>query len=180
MDLGRLAVRRRTFDAYVSLGVVEHDPAGPARILAEAARVLAPGGRLILSVPYWNGVRKLGAPHLIRQGRRLRALGGEFYQFAYSRREVRGFLEAQGFRVLSFHPYDPVRMLRPALRWIARAARRGETRHGAAERGPGGELAVGARPRALADRLQRPRAPDARRHDPRRRRAPLSRYTDSL
>ena len=69
--------------------------------------MLAPGGRLILSVPYWNGVRKLGAPHLIRQGRRLRASGCQFYQFAYSRREVRGFLEAQGFRVLSFHPYDP-------------------------------------------------------------------------
>ena len=75
MDLGRLAVRSGAFDAYVSLGVVEHDPAGPARILAEAARVLAPGGRLILSVPYWNGVRKLGAPHLIRQGRQAPRVG---------------------------------------------------------------------------------------------------------
>ena len=154
MDLGRLAVHSGAFDAYVSLGVVEHDPAGPARILAEAARVLAPGGRLILSVPYWNGVRKLGAPLLIRQGRRLRASGCQFYQFAYSRREVRGFLEAQGFRVLSFHPYDPARMLRPALRWIARAARRGEMRRAAGQRGPVDERAPGAR-RGRAPALRR-------------------------
>ena len=122
MDLGRLAVRSGVFDAYVSLGVVEHDPEGPARIVAEAARVLAPGGRLILSVPYWNGLRKLAAAHLKRQGRKLSASGGEFYQFAFSRREVRAFLEAEGFRVRSLHPYDPVRMMRPALRWIARIA----------------------------------------------------------
>jgi len=150
MDLGRLAVRSEAFDAYVSLGVVEHDPAGPARILAEAARVLAPGGRLILSVPYWNGVRTLGAAHLIRQGRRLRASGGEFYQFAYSRREVRAFLEAAGFRVRSFHPYDPARMMRPALRWIARAAGRVGSRRPAPEQGPASRAAGGRRGRPSA------------------------------
>ena len=138
MDLGRLAVRSGAFDAYVSLGVVEHDPAGPDRILAEAARVLAPGGRLLLSVPYWNGMRKLGTPHLIRQGRKLRASGGEFYQFAFSRREMRRFLEAHGFRVLSFHPYDPARMLRPTIRWLGEIARPAEPRSAAANRTPAG------------------------------------------
>ena len=184
MDLGRLAVRSGVFDAYVSLGVVEHDPDGPARIVAEAARVLAPGGRLILSVPYWNGVRKLAAPHLVRQGRKLSASGGEFYQFAYSRREVRAFLEAEGFRVRSFHPYDPARMMRPALRWIGaiggpdrdsrprpRRGRRGGARAGGAAR---------ARLRPAARGLQRPRAEDVRPHDPRNRREAVSRYTDPL
>ena len=100
--------------------------------------MLAPGGRLLLSVPYWNGMRKLGTPHLIRQGRKLRASGGEFYQFAFSRREMRRFLEAHGFRVLSFQPYDPARMLRPTIRWLGEIARPAEPRSAAANRTPAG------------------------------------------
>lgn len=123
MDLAELAIGDGAVDAYVSLGVVEHDPAGPGRIVAEAARVLAPGGRLLLSVPYWNGMRRLGTPHLVRRGRRLCAAGAQFYQFAFSRGEVRGFLEAAGFRVLSLHPYDPARMLRPAWRALVAGRR---------------------------------------------------------
>ena len=125
MDLARLAIANAAVDAYVSLGVVEHDAAGPDRLLAEAARVLAPRGRLILSVPYWNGVRTLGTLHLRRQGRRIRAAGGDFYQYAFRRREVRAALEAHGFRVLSFHPYDPARLLRPLVRQIAGRRARG-------------------------------------------------------
>ncbi|HYB44421.1 MAG TPA: class I SAM-dependent methyltransferase [Candidatus Methylomirabilis sp.] len=112
MDLAHLAVRTGALSACISLGVVEHDERGPAAIVAEAARVLAPGGRLLLSVPYWNGVRRLLAPRLVSEGRRIRAAGGEFYQFAFTRAEVRAFLEAQGLRVVSFHPYDPARMWR--------------------------------------------------------------------
>ena len=125
MDLASLAIASASIDAYVSLGVVEHDPAGPDRVLAEAARVLAPRGRLILSVPYWNGVRKVGTIHLRRQGRRIRAAGGDFYQYAFSRRELSTALEAHAFRVLSFHPYDPARMLRPFLRQLAGRGTRG-------------------------------------------------------
>ena len=119
MDLGRLGVKTGALAAYVSLGVVEHDQHGPGAIVAEAARVLAPGGRLVLSVPYWNGARRLLAAWLLREGRRLRATGGEFYQFAFTRGEVRAFLEAHGFRVLSFHPYDPARMWRRRFRRLA-------------------------------------------------------------
>jgi SAM-dependent methyltransferase len=119
MDLARLAVRAGTLAAYVSLGVVEHDERGPDAIVAEAARALRPGGVVVLSVPYWNGVRRLLAPRIARQGRRVHAAGGEFYQFAFARREVRAFLEARGLRVLSFHPYDPARMWRKCFRRIA-------------------------------------------------------------
>jgi len=51
MDLRRLAMRDGAAAAYLSLGVVEHDPDGPDAIVAEAARVLAPGGTILLSVP---------------------------------------------------------------------------------------------------------------------------------
>ena len=53
--------------AYLSLGVVEHDPAGPDAILAEArARAGRRAAWLLLSVPYWNGVRRLVAPVIAR------------------------------------------------------------------------------------------------------------------
>jgi SAM-dependent methyltransferase len=152
MDLGALAVGRGALAAYVSLGVVEHDPGGPDAIVAEAARVLAPGGRLLLSVPYWNGVRRLCAPLLLREGRRLRAAGGEFYQFAFSRRELREVLEAHGFRVTALHPYDPARMPRTLLR---RVIARRPPPAGGARAVSGGPARRGRRRGALAGALRR-------------------------
>lgn len=130
MDLRTLAVRSRSVAAYLSLGVVEHDPAGPDGIVAEAARVIPPGGVLLLSVPYWNGVRLLLAPLLRRQGRQALEDGGQFYQFAFTRREVRGFLEPHGFTVRCFHPYDPGRLVRKALRAALGRDREAEGRGG--------------------------------------------------
>ena len=77
-DLRALAIGSDTVAAYVSLGVVEHDPEGPDAILAEAHRVLAPGGTLVISVPYLNGVRRMGAPWIRRRQAALRRHGGDF------------------------------------------------------------------------------------------------------
>lgn len=115
MDLRALAVVTGGIAAYLSLGVVEHDPDGPDAILREAARVVPSGGALLLSVPYWNGVRRLAAPYLRRQARHTREAGGQFYQYAFTRRELGRRLAAHGFSVASFHPYDPGRVLRKAL-----------------------------------------------------------------
>jgi SAM-dependent methyltransferase len=112
MDLGQLAFAPGAFSAYVSLGVVEHDPAGPGRILAEAHRVLAAGGTLLVSVPYVNLARRLGARRIRRTSERIRAAGGSFYQFAFSRREATAAVERAGFRVIRTTPYDPARLLR--------------------------------------------------------------------
>jgi len=121
MDLTRLAVRDRAVEAYVSLGVVEHDPAGPDAILAEAYRVLAPGGTLVISVPYVNGLRWLGAPWIRRRARALADGGGAFYQYAFSRAELLGVLIRHGFTPLATHPYDPARVLRSAVRRVLRS-----------------------------------------------------------
>lgn len=131
MDLRRLAFRSRSFAAYVSVGVVEHDPGGPDEILRDAWRVLEPGGRLILSVPYVNVARRLGAWWIRRRNRRLRDAGGQFYQFVLTRGEARAFIERNGFRVTSATPYDPARLLRAGWRRV-RWALRVDTRPGTA------------------------------------------------
>ena len=119
MNLDRLAIKTGALAAYISLGVVEHDENGPDAIVTEAARVLAPGGILLLSVPYWNGVRRILRAYLARSGRHLRAAGGEFYQFAFTRGEVRAFLEARGLTLVSMHPYDPARIWRTFVRRLS-------------------------------------------------------------
>lgn len=48
-----------SFDAYISLGVVEHLEDGPTSALREAYRVLRPNGLIFVSVPTVNVIRKL-------------------------------------------------------------------------------------------------------------------------
>lgn len=47
-----------SFDAVISLGVVEHFPEGPDRALRDMLRVLKPGGVAIITVPCLNAVRR--------------------------------------------------------------------------------------------------------------------------
>ena len=151
MDLGQLAFAAGAFAAYVSLGVVEHDPGGPDRILAEARRVLAPGGTLLVSVPYVNLVRRLSARRIRRANERVRAAGGTFYQFAFTRREMRAAIEQNGFRVLQAMPYDPARLLRRAWRRLRTTPRSTPPSMACADAGPEtsptprGRLATAAR-----------------------------------
>ncbi|MFH1571589.1 MAG: class I SAM-dependent methyltransferase [Gemmatimonadota bacterium] len=77
------------FDTVVSFQVLEHVPE-PARMMAEMARVLRPGGRLIVSAPHMWGVHEephdyfrftgFGLAHLARAAglevREVRALAG--------------------------------------------------------------------------------------------------------
>jgi SAM-dependent methyltransferase len=48
-----------SFDAYISMGVVEHFEEGPGQSLKEAHRVLKSGGLIFVSVPTVNTLRKV-------------------------------------------------------------------------------------------------------------------------
>jgi SAM-dependent methyltransferase len=154
MKLEELAVRDGSLAGYISLGAVEHDRTGPDAILAEARRTLAPGGILVLSVPYVNGVRRLASPWLERRNRAVRDHGGTFYQFVFTRSELRAALARHGFSPLTSAPYDPARLLRKALpAGLARSlmsTRAGSATADAVEsRGGAGAAGGGARARAM-------------------------------
>jgi SAM-dependent methyltransferase len=61
-DAGRLPFADRTFDRVVAAEVLEHLP-DPAATIAEARRLLKPGGRFVASVPYRETLRHLRCPH---------------------------------------------------------------------------------------------------------------------
>ena len=48
-----------TFDAYLSLGVIEHNVDGPQNAISEAFRVIKPGGHFFVSTPCNNIFRKI-------------------------------------------------------------------------------------------------------------------------
>jgi hypothetical protein len=70
--------------------------------------VLAPGGVIVVSAPYLNGVRRLGVPWICRQQAAVRDRGGSFYQYAFTRREL--------VAVLRDHGFAPARRLRVRFR----------------------------------------------------------------
>jgi SAM-dependent methyltransferase len=104
--------------AIISLGVVEHDESGPEASLGEFFRVLQPGGRLLLSVPLNNALRRTVVNHLYRRyNTRWAGRGYYFVEYRFTRREILAVLRRTGFRPLSCHPHD---FLPPrSMGWIA-------------------------------------------------------------
>jgi SAM-dependent methyltransferase len=85
-DLTALPFRTASFDACINIVTLEH-VREPARALAEIARTLAPGGRLLLIVPHEWEVHQ--APH---------------DYFRYTRYGVAYLLEKAGFRHPNIQP----------------------------------------------------------------------------
>jgi SAM-dependent methyltransferase len=116
-DLTRLGLRTASCAGVISLGVVEHRPEGPEPFLAEMHRILSPGGRLLISVPYFNALRQWRG----RRGAYQEDVAElEFYQYAYSAAEFKGYLTGAGFRVTAHYSYGHRKCLREELAAVRR------------------------------------------------------------
>lgn len=105
------------FDAYISLGVVEHFENGPDEALREARRILRPGGLLLISIPTLTPVRRfISYPqevyNLLRENKYVRALQGKkpypqkhFFEIRYSIKEFDSILKRHGFLIYERFPY---------------------------------------------------------------------------
>lgn len=102
-DLGRLPFPDRSFDTVLCLGVLEHFERGASEYVDELVRVLAPGGWLLVTVPYANLLKRRRAR---RPGTDVVAADGtapeghSFYQYCYSRSEARALVAAGGLDVI--------------------------------------------------------------------------------
>jgi S-adenosylmethionine decarboxylase len=94
-DVRRLPFGDASFDAIYSMGTIEHFAETEASV-AELARILKPGGRLILGVP--NRYDPFLRPALVALLNRL-GLYGYGYEKSYSRRALRRMIEAAGLEV---------------------------------------------------------------------------------
>jgi SAM-dependent methyltransferase len=85
-DLAALPFPEATFDAVLNIVTLEHVP-DPARVVAELARVLAPGGRILIVAPLeWEEHQQ---PH-------------DYYRF--TRYGLRRMLEQAGLREIDVQP----------------------------------------------------------------------------
>jgi SAM-dependent methyltransferase len=118
-DVTKLDVQDGYYGAYISLGVWEHRREGPEPFVNEAFRVLKSSGIGLISVPYFNPLRRIKARMGLYQDM---VEGLDFYQFAYSKEEFIRFLEKGGFNVIDYailSPYKGITDEIPLLRWMA-------------------------------------------------------------
>jgi SAM-dependent methyltransferase len=107
-----------TYASYLSFGVVEHRQEGPEPFLAEAYRVLRPGGALLITVPHLGPVRRAKA----RLGSYEPAPPAQpFFQYGFTAAEFGGFVRQAGFDVAYTRPLYVHRLMLEEIgpyRWL--------------------------------------------------------------
>ena len=116
-DITALGLANASFSAIISIGVVEHRQSGPEPFLKEMHRILQPGGVMLISVPYFNPLRRWRAKHGAYQDDVSEL---EFYQYAFTQKEFTSFLERSGFQVERTYSYAHQNTLRQELHWLKR------------------------------------------------------------
>jgi len=107
------------YDSYLSFGVVEHRFQGPEPFLSEAYRVLKPGGKVIISVPFFGPIRRL-KNRLLLYERTCPDL--PFFQYGFSRRDFTGYFQEAGFSIEELHILYVDRLLLEEVtlyRWLS-------------------------------------------------------------
>jgi ubiquinone/menaquinone biosynthesis C-methylase UbiE len=102
-DVHALPFQNNSLGAYLSFGVLEHFEHGMQPALLEAARVLKPGGMLVLTIPYPNVVHQLVAWRRKSQG--ISTLTDDrFYESTYTRRALEDAVTKAGLTVVHIQP----------------------------------------------------------------------------
>jgi SAM-dependent methyltransferase len=114
-DLTYIGIADNTFNAVISIGVVEHRQSGPEIFLQEMRRILNPGGLLMISIPYINPLRRWRAGRGAYQDD---VSGLDFYQYAFSREEFCRILESTGYEIETTYSYAHQNTLTQELHWL--------------------------------------------------------------
>ncbi|MFK7945740.1 MAG: methyltransferase domain-containing protein [Paracoccaceae bacterium] len=105
----QLPYEDESFDGIVCLSVLEYLPE-PAAAMREFARVLKPGGQVVISLP--NSRSPLRFANQIKSWLLPAAQGGEAFldysHFTMGRPEILPFFEQHGFEINSLDGFDPV------------------------------------------------------------------------
>lgn len=102
-DVHRLPHATNSLDSYLSFGVLEHFEHGMKPALAEAFRVLKPGGILVLTIPYPNVINRLVAWRRKQQG--VTVLNDdEFYESTYDKDTLCNSVTGVGFKLEAVIP----------------------------------------------------------------------------
>ncbi len=112
-DVSNMPFPDKTFDLYYSGGVVEHFERGAEESLREARRVLKDDGILLISVPYYNPLRRMLAPFRKNEWRRVDGPkienngieGRKFFQYAYQKHEFKKMLSDAGLETIKTQGY---------------------------------------------------------------------------
>jgi len=106
-DVTHLDVPDGYYDGYISLGVVEHRKEGPEPFLREASRVLSSDGVALISVPYFNPVRRAKAWFGVYAS--AVESDAEFYQYAFTTDEFETLLRSEGLTVIDKVPHGVIK-----------------------------------------------------------------------
>lgn len=111
-DITDLKYPDGSFDAYISLGVIEHFEHGPQQALEEAHRILKPGGLAFVTTPCVTVLRRV-LSHPVRTLyfiiRRLIGKPNYFWEYRFTKKELCAFLESAGFEIIhaDIDDYEP-------------------------------------------------------------------------
>ena len=103
-DIRATGLPDASFDGYFSWGTFEHFEEGLAPCVAEAWRVLKPGGYLFITVPFDNLRMALIKAFDSKRETAPADRPMRFYQWRLTREELRECLSAGGFEVLDIKP----------------------------------------------------------------------------